>query len=89
MHKSLKLSEGGNATGVSSMLGFYGEGCAEDTKHVHCRKLNKRNFCPTSASRHMCSSAGKEDGDRYVCYVEDRYVMRSNDQAEARAKISR
>ena len=20
----------------------------EETKHFHCRKLNKRNFCPTS-----------------------------------------
>ena len=26
-----------------------GKGCAkEETKHVHCGKLNKRNFCPTS-----------------------------------------
>ena len=50
-----KLLAGGNATGVqqSSMLGFYGEGGAEEeTKHVDCRKLNKRNFCPTSVYRH-------------------------------------
>ena len=53
----------------------------EETNHVHCGKLNKRNFCPTSASRHMCSSADKEDGDRHV--------MWSNDQAEAGAKISK
>ena len=33
------------------------------------------------ASRHMCSSADKEDGDRHV--------MWSNDQAEAGAKISK
>ena len=41
-HKILELLEGGNARGVrqSSMLGFYGEGCAKETKHVHCRKLN-------------------------------------------------
>ena len=59
-----------------------GKGCAEEeTNHVHCGKLNKRNFCPTSASRHMCSSADKEDGDRHV--------MWSNDQAEAGAKISK
>ena len=47
--------EGGNATGVqqSSMLGFYGEGGAEEeTKHVDCRTLNKRNFCPTSVYRY-------------------------------------
>ena len=26
-----------------------GKGCAEEeTNHVHCGKLNKRNFCPTS-----------------------------------------
>ena len=59
-----------------------GKGCAEEeTNHVHCGKLNKRNFCPTSASRHMCSSADKEDGDKHV--------MWSNDQAEAGAKISK
>ena len=59
-----------------------GKGCAEEeAKHVHCGKLNKRNFCPTSASRHMCSSADKEDGDRHV--------MWSNVQAEAGAKISK
>ena len=59
-----------------------GKGCAEEeTNHVHCGKLNKRNFCPTSASQHMCSSADKEDGDRHV--------MWSNDQAEAGAKISK
>ena len=60
-----------------------GKGCAEEeeTKHVHCGKLNKRNFCPTSASRHMCSSAEKEDGDRHV--------MWSNGLAEAGAKISK
>ena len=59
-----------------------GKGCAEEeTNHVHCGKLNKRNLCPTSASRHMCSSADKEDGDRHV--------MWSNDQAEAGAKISK
>ena len=59
-----------------------GKGCAEEeTNHVHCGKLNKRNFCPTSASRHMCSSADKEDGDKHA--------MWSNDQAEAGAKISK
>ena len=43
-----------------------GKGCAEEeNKHVHCGKLNMRNFCPTSASQHMCSSADKEDGDRH------------------------
>ena len=59
INKILELLESGNATGVrqSSMLGFYGERVwrrrkekeeEEETKHVHCGKLNKRNFCPTS-----------------------------------------
>ena len=54
-----------------------GEGCAEEeTRHVHCWKLNKHNFCP-SAPLHMRSSADKEDVDNHV--------MQRNDQAEARS----
>ena len=100
--KILKLLEGGNATGVrqNSMLQFYAKGfqkkCDRGTTKLHASILrkkdfrrrnqtyspvDKRNFRPTSASRHVCSSAGTEDGDRHV--------MWSNDQAEARAKISR
>ena len=77
-----------------------GKGRAEEdeTKHVHCQKLNKRNFCPTSASRHRCSIADKEYGgfpkssieqilqmrhqEIRICYVE------YDDQAEARAASS-
>ena len=80
--KILKPLKGGNATGArqSSMLGFYGESVRR-RRNQTCGKLNKRNFCPTSASRHMCSGADKEDGDRHVVW--------SNDQAEAGAKISK
>ena len=67
-----------------------GKDVAEDTKHVHCRKLNKRNFCPTSASRHHCvaAQAKRMETDMSVMW-KDRYVVWSNDQAEARVKISR
>ena len=55
--------------------GSTGKVCAEEeTKHVHCGQLNKRNFCPTSASQHMCSSADKKDGDRHVMWRNDQAI---------------
>ena len=40
-----------------------GKGCAEEeTNHVHCGKLNKRNFCPTSVYTHVCHVDGLQNG---------------------------
>ena len=47
-----------------------GKGCAEEeTNHVHCGKLNKRNFCPTSASRTCVAVQTKRMETNMLCGV--------------------
>ena len=46
----------------------------EEIKHFHCRKLNKRNFCPTSASRHRCSIVNQEDWRFPKSSIDKRHV---------------
>ena len=62
-YKILKPLQGGNenATGVRQLQARIPGG-----KAVQKRKPNMHSSCPTSASRHMCSNADKEDEDGHV-----------------------